>query len=402
MHKNRIGSLDSMRGIAALVVVIFHCLISFPIFHNATYQGFYENWFIKISNITPLNLIWAGNQAVLLFFILSGYVLSLPFLKRTQPNYFIFAVKRFFRIYVPYIVVMFISVLLLILFADFQGVKSLSSTFNERWNHPITYDAILAYLLMINYDTTNVNGVVWSLYHEMRISLVFPLLMIIVMKYKWIKASILSTGIILILFLSFSILSNFFVTGLSSALVYSLRETSYYALFFVFGTILAKQQQQLKTFILSKNPLLLIPLFILALIFINNKWMSLRNNTLEDMISGFGIVMLFITILNSVKIRKQLNSKPLLFLGKISYSLYLVHIPVMMILKVLLVSFVPDWLVFILVPIVSIPISYLSYKFIELPSINFGKKMIIKLENSPYKVSGSIKMKNKKIFNKLS
>ena len=66
----RFRSLDSLRGLAALAVVFHHCLLTLPA--SAFCRGEIAWWFA----VTPLRLLIDGPGAVLLFFVLSGFVLA--------------------------------------------------------------------------------------------------------------------------------------------------------------------------------------------------------------------------------------------------------------------------------------------------------------------------------------
>jgi peptidoglycan/LPS O-acetylase OafA/YrhL len=78
--------LEALRGLAALIVVFHHYLAAF--YPYATLGGAYrphetwERWFLA----TPLGFFAAAHFAVCLFFILSGYVLSLPFFGSTAKD----------------------------------------------------------------------------------------------------------------------------------------------------------------------------------------------------------------------------------------------------------------------------------------------------------------------------
>jgi hypothetical protein len=58
---------------------------------------------------TPLRLLWSGQTRALLFFVLSGFVLSLPWLNGRSAPYGRFLLGRFCRIYPPYIIAMVIA-----------------------------------------------------------------------------------------------------------------------------------------------------------------------------------------------------------------------------------------------------------------------------------------------------
>ena len=96
MNLQRYEELDSLRGLAALTVVFSHFMVVFNINYQDTYgMGLIQNWY----KYSPIRLFWAGHEAVILFFILSGFVLTIPFLKNNPFSYKGYLVKRIFRIY---------------------------------------------------------------------------------------------------------------------------------------------------------------------------------------------------------------------------------------------------------------------------------------------------------------
>ena len=381
----RIDSLDSLRGIAAMIVVIFHCLLSFNVFYYANYEDEYSNKFVELITISPLHTIWAGKEAVLLFFVLSGFVLALPFLNGNAPEYKVYVVRRFFRIYIPYVVLIFISGVLMIIFAEYKDIEYLSSTFNNRWDHYPTITSILAHILMINYDSANINGVVWSLYHEMRISLFFPLIVLLFIKFNWKKALGIALILTFIVYNGFTFVAHGFTNEMLAKLILSFRETFYYLVFFIMGTTLASRMNYVQSLIKPLNPGVKASLFVLSLLLVNDRWMykivNFKGSLIDDILPGIGILILFSLILSSEKIDKILTLKPFLFLGNVSYSLYLVHIPVLMLSVTYLSKVLPVEFAFLLVPVLSLPFAYFAYKYIEIPSNNLGKKIGNKISN---------------------
>jgi peptidoglycan/LPS O-acetylase OafA/YrhL len=387
LSNRRIKSLDSLRGISALIVVVFHCLISFTVFYDANYNNDYPSKPLELFTTSPVHTLWAGNEAVLLFFILSGFVLSLPFLNNRYNGFGEFAIKRFFRIYVPYITLMMASTLLVILFADYNSIEGLSTAFEKRWADDVTPLSIVSYIFMIGYDTTNVNGVVWSLNHEMRISLIFPFLVLFMMKFRWLKALVFALGINAVVVLMLSTVANSIPNEMIGLLIANFRDTFYYLTFFIIGLTLARKRNEVINVFTPFNGVSKLFLFLVSLLLLNNRWLhkyiDFSGTYFTDILAGIGILLIMILTLSSVKADRILSKKPFQFLGDISYSLYMIHIPVMMITTIFLSQFIPIWLTFVLVPIFSIPVAWLSYKYLELPAIAWGRKAIEWKRNKP-------------------
>ena len=377
MNNKRIESLDSLRGVAALIVVIFHCLTSYVIFYNGN-NHIFENKAMEVITITPLKILWAGNEAVLLFFVLSGFVLSLPVFNGKTQLYSAYIVKRFFRIYIPYLVIMLVSTLLTVTFFDFKVNDGLSEIYENRWDHQVTLKAFVSFLFMIPEDISNVNGVVWSLFHEMRISIVFPLFVFIIYKFKFIKSFTLSMALIILgiaLFQGLKTLTgNEFVASIWSDFTMS----AWFTVFFVSGSYLAKYRNQLE-FINQTKWWVKLGMFVFSLILINSKGflipLKLNFWMIQQGFALVGILILFTVILNSELADKILTQKPLLWLGKVSYSLYLVHVPIIMVTTVFLGNLIPLELTFGIAVILSLVVAGVAYNRVEAPTIKIGKKL---------------------------
>lgn len=78
MSTGRYHSLDGLRGIAAVVVLCGHAMLTSSAYADAILgtgrpaDGTLAWWL----TYTPLHLLWAGTEAVFIFFILSGFVLA--------------------------------------------------------------------------------------------------------------------------------------------------------------------------------------------------------------------------------------------------------------------------------------------------------------------------------------
>jgi peptidoglycan/LPS O-acetylase OafA/YrhL len=109
--KGRLDYLDSIRGIAALVVVLHHCWLGTA---PASFSSHNSLASITLASVTSillygLNRFFAsGRSAVIIFFVLSGFVLACSLLARRTP-YVSYAVKRVFRIYPAFLFVILTS-----------------------------------------------------------------------------------------------------------------------------------------------------------------------------------------------------------------------------------------------------------------------------------------------------
>ncbi len=75
----KLDSLIGLRGVAAMAVVISHIINTAPaLVHPGLWSVAW--WF----SYTPINLLWDGDESVLLFFVLSGFVLARPFTRKEQ------------------------------------------------------------------------------------------------------------------------------------------------------------------------------------------------------------------------------------------------------------------------------------------------------------------------------
>ena len=187
-------------------------------------MGFIQNWYKH----TPIHIFWAGHEAVLLFFILSGFVLTIPFLKNNYFSYKGYLVKRFFRIYLASVTSIFLAVIL-IKILDNNLTNVTSDWINTLWNRDFTIQDVINHLVLIGHYPTNLNPVLWSLVHEMRISVIFPIIVYFVLRLKWKQ--------VLILALSLSTISSVILRILSDESTGNLLLTAHYSGMFIVGSL---------------------------------------------------------------------------------------------------------------------------------------------------------------------
>lgn len=364
--------LDSLRGLAALFVLFYHCLRIFPTFdvHNNHSQT--NNFVSEIMINTPLRILWSGHESVILFFVLSGFVLSLPYYKNRNTDYKTFLTKRTVRIYIPYLVSITIAMIAVFLFSQ-KGLPAYSVWFNKIWNSETTFLGILNHFLFLGYyNADEYNTVIWSLVHEMRISIIFPFLMMIILKFNW-KVN-LSIG------LTLSLVSFILLKKINPIYNTNLILTLHYTSMFIIGALMAKHIDYLVN--LYKNTAKPIKVLFCTVAIILYTYGGLFTNInfahnflIDEYAIVIGSVIFIVVALSSGIFSKFLNLRPMLFLGKISYSLYLCHAIVLFSLIYVLNDELPIFLILSIAIISSIVISIGFYYLIERPSMNIGKKI---------------------------
>lgn len=375
----RLHQLDSLRGLAALTVMIGHFIVVFPIMEMFTYN-FQGNDTVNLLKYTPLHFFWAAHEAVIFFFLLSGFVLSLPFF-RGKVHYGSYLVKRICRIYIPYIIIVVFAIFMK--YFTYQGsISSLSNTINSIWNTPFTFSNLLGHLFLIGeFDYHSYDAVIWSLVHEMRISILFPIIMFFIVKRGWVFNSLVAL-VLPILYLQ---LEKIFPSNIPT----NYNSTLHFISFFIIGALLAKYRIQLTNFFTVQSKVLKISVLIIGILFYTYSWWFYPGKTdwhsmvLNDWMISIGAALFIILSLSSQSLSKVLLLKPISFLGKVSYSLYLIHIIVLVSVLQLFNGHLPLWGLLAGAFGLSIFLSYIAYLFIELPSIRLGKWLTAKKKYDP-------------------
>lgn len=257
-------------------------------------------------------------------------------------------------------------------------ISSLGDWFNSMWNKDITFRAITDHILFIgNYDYTTFNSVIWSLIEEMRISIIFPLIMILVLRFSAktnvFFALISSLGSYGVLYVKFHF------PPLAS--IASFGSTLEWIPMFVVGALLAKNLDYLiKLFQKMSSMIRFASLLSGLMLYTFAHWGNfggkfLHLNIIEDWFILCGVCIFIIVALSSKFTSKFLLLKPIQYVGKISYSIYLYHMIVLLALSHLLINVLPLWSIWLLTLISTFVIASLSYFLIELNCINIGRRL---------------------------
>ena len=173
----RISSIDGLRGIAALAVVLYHARASWWIGIAETYKANglslnISSWIGYLSY--PLSF---GGLGVCLFFVLSGYCIhrrGAIILSKSNNNtidFKTFFIRRFWRIYPTYVAALILTALIDYWVYCYSGIHSANQD-NSLYSFVISLLTLQGYAARF-YGS---NGVFWTLAMEIHLYLAYPLL----------------------------------------------------------------------------------------------------------------------------------------------------------------------------------------------------------------------------------
>jgi peptidoglycan/LPS O-acetylase OafA/YrhL len=269
---------------------------------------------------SPFTFLLNGNFMVAIFFVLSGFVLSRKYFLGNDINYLISAsARRFLRLFIPAAVSIFISFLLIKLSLNynlFAGELSRSSWLKNLYDYPSSLKHFLQelfYKTMFLGNNYYVNTL-WSISYELYGSfLVFGLLFFTHNLKN--KLAVFMLLILVVIFADFSV----------------------YYIAFILGIIINYMPLVEYKFKLRNNYFIIIVLLILGLLLggfpstynVAGTFYSICSNKFivsnYKLIHIIGGVFFILSVYLSDFFQKIFSKQIFIFLGKISFSFYLLH-----------------------------------------------------------------------------
>jgi peptidoglycan/LPS O-acetylase OafA/YrhL len=344
----RIKSLDSLRGIAALAVVLYHCNLIFFSAHGGT-----PRWIA----FSPFRIFFDGHAAVMVFFALSGFVLFLTFKNVDSFHYYPYIIKRFMRIYPPFAFVILCSAALFVLLKPL-GIPHLLDAGGHLldWDAfpPPTLGAIAGHLAMGDRPQW-LDPPMWSLVHEMRISIFFPLIALWVSR-DWRVATVSTLAISV---------GCVFLNRVLDPLGWAFQpfDTLQHVFLFAGGAALSLHAPSIRDWLSRLPTWARIALWVTAFVAITLPFVTI-----------FAALLLVALCLAPWADRALTHALPT-WLGRVSYSLYLVHMPILYAMMHLLWAKVPLALLLGCGVLVALLASELTYRFVEQPAMSLGRRL---------------------------
>lgn len=355
----RIHYLDSLRGIAALMVVIYHANCWLDFMKDKLVQSTVPNHI--------LNIFFSGNAAVALFFVLSGFVLSLKYIaqqeEKTNKLHLIeFFIKRIFRLYPAFWTV------LLLVYLCFGG--------------NVTHFLQESTLLLPQNAAVHKVPIDWTLIIEAKMSILMPIFILLAYyNYRYV------------LFFAFVLLT--------------LLDTGSYVIHFSIGILIAKYFHYLtpQNWQQSKFYPYRYAIYFLTFVLMSADqfyFIAIRQIDLHTSYTYWGFIakgvasgIIIALVICSPKAQKFLENPILLFLGSISYGIYIGHWLICVdIIETLyfekLQSMIGSYYLSHIIirygvwTIASILIGTILYYGIEKPAIKLGSKLIAQLRKTSY------------------
>jgi peptidoglycan/LPS O-acetylase OafA/YrhL len=319
-----IASLDGLRGTAAAAVVFAHLHLIFPSLER-----------VEIAGI--------GDRSVAIFFALSGFLMAYLYGDRPINRTTIadFLVSRFSRIYPVYLV----AVVAVIVLSSIPGFDFINPIHGPK--------EIIRHVLLFGSS-----GVLWSVPPEIQFYLLFPLIWLFISDRRRYQA----LGLLIAGVLAIDALLGFPGPGILLLSKLAL---------FLFGAVAGRLHPMLGGKQLRRPAGTLIGLLALTLplfVLVSRQLLSTTDSAwgLEPAFAGALAVLL---VAREHPISSALfAAPPMRFLGKISFSLYLFHVPVMFLMANTLSGTLPIYAVVPASLCAALLIAWMSYEWIETPA----------------------------------
>ncbi len=347
--------------------MLWHC------FNSVCYDQMWQGVLVLMS---PLRILVDGTAAVVVFFVLSGFVLSLPYFEGRPPLYRHFLIRRFCRIYFPFAAAIFFAICVYaVVDRNFpQGAIWLNGDFPALYIPPsfaVTPEMVIRHLLMIGYSMDVVLDVpMWSLIHEVRISLILPLL-VMACRHRWLGFALVAGLTVVTSSIDWRQIDEFIVFPTDPLTVFSSAFATAFCLpYFLWGILLAKHRRHIASILARLSHAKLTLLWtVVAVIFF------LYNTHDKRTLLSLAATMLIALTLSSPTASSVLRRRVFQWLGRISYSLYLLHIPVLFAAIHILHAYLPWGIVLTIGCAGSLLAATAMCALVEVPSIRLGKKL---------------------------
>lgn len=361
---SKINSAESIRGLACLAVVFSHLsLVFYPYLHRDNQSSLPNFDFLYYLHHSPFSFFYAGNSAVYVFFVLSGFVLSFALLNKKEnvnKKILSMSVKRYPRLAIPALISVLFYWLAFHVKIDMSNVSDWVARLGTQSGSifDAVYDGTTRSFI---FGESNYNWVLWTMQYELIGSFVIFILAYLQLKNKYF-AIIFA---ILIVVLSTLIISKLFAYGM---------------ICFMIGMLFYLTQKKIGLAIAL--PMLLVGLY-LAGIHNTSASYTFILNTIGDrsyrILSIASAPLIVYSILMNEQISKFLDTKFLVYLGKLSFSIYLIHLLVIYLVAIPLFNYLLPTFDFLLSSVIACIFTLIITFLVSIPYSTYIDDLSIKV-----------------------
>ena len=350
-QRGRLGVLDSMRAIAALGVVCWHFRAYFwvePL--KLILEPFYRNGLVMVD----------------FFFVLSGFVLARAYWNDERRHDVIGNLRqRIARLYPLHLVMLILVVA--IQWATPSNNHIRIGPFHNNDAHNFVLHLMLLQASGLQHAGTSFNEPSWSISTEFLVNIAFLLIITLPRNIAVLSAGLMAATLIA----PMSHIGIFSTETLFGFLNGTLART---CIEFFIGTMTYLSYARYLENRVDKYPATANVLFAALCVFLGHRFythtMTGYHGDIAVLLIGFP--SLIVLTLRSMWAHNFLALRPLIFLGERSYSIYLVHFPVLLVGMGALDHFKPaidmsNPLILISVLSIIVGIASLTYRYIEVP-----------------------------------
>lgn len=306
-----------------------------------------------------------NHAGVAIFFAVSGFCIHLSHARRSDWN--AFYIKRFFRIYPPYL-------LALLFFALFYGPTRIDLGTSAGTQQ------LFSHLFLIHNHHPDYFGAInpsfWSIVIEVQLYLLYPLMLTLIDAFGW-KKTLSGIAILEItLRLGWSALFSLDLAASSFSSIDRIPFTFWFS--WAIGAFVADRYVRGKTFVVKRR----ILTFLLFAAFGLN-WFKPTHSLVFTLVATLTAlwIMRSIAAIDSKKCEQSGPEMLLARIGVISYGIYLIHQPLLYLARPLAARFVTGWIAplhvyasCLSIALIAIFVSVAFYKLIEVPCIGIGSR----------------------------
>jgi peptidoglycan/LPS O-acetylase OafA/YrhL len=376
-----IAPIEGLRGVAVLLVMLFHYAVVLD-------PRFADPWIAAADALLATRVVVRnGTLGVDLFFLITGFLLVLPWLRHAQDGIAPPAARDFYRRRVLRILPAYYVHLLILFFVVLPLLRGLLAW---RYDPAYLFTNLSAHIFLVHYfspvtsATAGVNGALWSLSLEAQFYLLLPWLAPVFTRAPWRTAAGLFAIAIAWRWLALHDLESIVASmqaqvrpeDASEQVMRHLLYTQLpgYLGHFAAGMLAARAWLRWRGDAATRAqalPWLLVAASAIGVVWFVHcpgHWL-LGEFTWVLVTIALGLAMLSLVSRGVPEARGLLANRPLLFAGRVSYSAYLYHLPVLLLWN----AYAPElrgWpFAFPLYLAAVLAIAWLSYRYVELPAL---------------------------------